>query len=233
MTDYRSTLAGRFERTCNRYHPSRMDPYFDIDNQISSYLDEFVPTIRGSKVLDFGAAERPWATLWTANNLEVTYADICQNSSGTIESIVNGDAVVPFADALFDCVFLMDVLEHIRNDVSCLRELARVTRSQGYLVISVPFMYRFHEVPYDYRRYTPTALREMLGENGYQVRRLEVIGNDFIVTRTILNENRSATQRFSTRAAKKLVITLLDWLKRYGDRSELAAFAFFVVAQKA
>src|SRR2546425_2249701 len=111
-----TTQQREFERTNNSYHPPRTNPYFDIYSQISSYLDEFVPTIRGSKVLDFGAGERPWAALWTTNDLDVTYADIHQNSSGTIDSLVNGDGVLPFADALFDCVFLMDVLEHIRND---------------------------------------------------------------------------------------------------------------------
>jgi SAM-dependent methyltransferase len=45
---------------------------------------------------------------------------------------------LPFADATVDGAVALNVLEHIRDDVSVLRELARVLRSGGRAVVVVP-----------------------------------------------------------------------------------------------
>src|SRR5688572_9215592 len=44
----------------------------------------------------------------------------------------------PFADNQFDCIVAIDVLEHLDNDQSFLRELRRVLRPGGRAVITVP-----------------------------------------------------------------------------------------------
>lgn len=45
---------------------------------------------------------------------------------------------LPFADGSFDVVFSHEVLEHVADDHACVREMARVVRSQGRIVIFVP-----------------------------------------------------------------------------------------------
>ncbi len=45
---------------------------------------------------------------------------------------------LPFADASFDVVFSHEVLEHVADDARCAREMVRVTRPGGRLVIFVP-----------------------------------------------------------------------------------------------
>lgn len=219
------------ERTKSLYYPDRANPYSEVYTEISAYMDQFMPLVQGCKVLDFGAGERPWKPLWDLGKLDVTYADVTQNSTGSIDAIIDGNTTLPFGDRTYDCVFLMDVLEHIRNDIVCLKELARITKPQGYLVLNVPFMYRFHEIPHDYRRYTPTALRALLEDSGYNVLRIQPTGSDFMVCRTMLNESRGSNG-LVTRIIKKIVIGLLDGLKRYSERSELAAFSYFVIAQR-
>lgn len=53
--------------------------------------------------------------------------------------LVQGDLYeLPFPDGFFDKVLLSEVLEHLPDDVSALRELARVLRPGGVLAISVP-----------------------------------------------------------------------------------------------
>ena len=54
-------------------------------------------------------------------------------------SAVEGDGeLLPFADGLFDCVVCTETLEHVPDDRAVLRELVRVLRKGGVLVISVP-----------------------------------------------------------------------------------------------
>ena len=45
---------------------------------------------------------------------------------------------LPFADGLFDCVICTETLEHVPDDRIVARELVRVLRPGGVLVVSVP-----------------------------------------------------------------------------------------------
>ena len=53
--------------------------------------------------------------------------------------VVRGDATcLPFNDATFDCIVTSEVLEHIDDDTSALREIVRVLRPGGTLAATVP-----------------------------------------------------------------------------------------------
>ena len=49
-----------------------------------------------------------------------------------------GGEHLPFADAAFDAVLCLDVLEHVRDEWAVLCEVARVLRPGGALILSVP-----------------------------------------------------------------------------------------------
>ena len=85
-------------------------------------------------------------------------------------------STLPFADGTFDLVTILDVLEHIDDDAGTLRELHRVLRPGGMLLVSVP-AYRFLWGPQDEisnhkRRYLARELRTRLVEAGFRVRKL-------------------------------------------------------------
>jgi SAM-dependent methyltransferase len=92
--------------------------------------------------------------------------------SATID--VQGDAhALPFPDASFDCIVCADVLEHLQNPELALEEMYRVLRSQGVLIISVPFFLNLHEEPYDFGRYSIYGLRSLLQRHGFEEVELE------------------------------------------------------------
>lgn len=47
-------------------------------------------------------------------------------------------AGLPFADCTFDAVCLADVLEHLERPVDALKELRRVTKPKGHIIVSTP-----------------------------------------------------------------------------------------------
>jgi SAM-dependent methyltransferase len=73
---------------------------------------------------------------------------------------------LPFADASFDLVTSFDVLEHIDDDVAALRELARVLRPGGRVVMAVPaFPLLWGDqdlVSHHFRRYRWPQLRDCM-----------------------------------------------------------------------
>ena len=90
---------------------------------------------------------------------------------------VRGDALaLPFADGAFDLVVALDVLEHLDDDRAAARELARVTRPGGALVVFVPALRLLwglqDDVSHHRRRYGKAELRAVLESAALGVERL-------------------------------------------------------------
>ncbi|HEX4364443.1 MAG TPA: methyltransferase domain-containing protein [Solirubrobacteraceae bacterium] len=82
-------------------------------------------------------------------------------------------AALPFDDASFDLLTCFDVLEHTLDDRGTLRELARVCRPGGTLLVTVPayesLWSRHDDANHHRRRYTASRLRTAAAEAGLAV----------------------------------------------------------------
>ena len=83
---------------------------------------------------------------------------------------------MPLADGSVDVVVSTDVVEHLDDDVSALREMRRVLKPGGHAVITVPayqFLWSEHdEALMHKRRYTRTLLKERAKAAGLEVERI-------------------------------------------------------------
>lgn len=82
---------------------------------------------------------------------------------------------LPLLPNSLDMVVVLDVLEHVDNDLAVLEELRRVLRPGGSLVATVPafgFLWSEHdEALHHRRRYTGYELRNKLTRSGFEVER--------------------------------------------------------------
>lgn len=80
----------------------------------------------------------------------------------------------PFSDNTFDFIFAIDTIEHIKNDLQALKELYRILRPKGFLVVTVPaFMclWGYHDEKYKHLlRYTKSGFSKIAGQAGFIVR---------------------------------------------------------------
>jgi SAM-dependent methyltransferase len=73
-------------------------------------------------------------------------ADLTDEAVTSIRGLVTDDVHhfdgrrLPFADAAFDCVVVVDMLEHVPDDALFAAELARVTRPGARLVVNTPHL---------------------------------------------------------------------------------------------
>ncbi len=121
--------------------------------------------------LDLGCGLKPFASSF--NHAHYTGIDIEVSGRSCDMKVPDKyfDGInIPYEDNMFDGVLCTQVLEHVENLDLLLAECNRVIKMGGDFVVSVPFLFREHEQPYDFRRFTSYGLMLALTNNGFQVR---------------------------------------------------------------
>jgi SAM-dependent methyltransferase len=133
-------------------------------------LKKICPNLNGS-VLDFGCGRKPYRDLF--NNVS-EYIGVDYENEGhpheneDIDVFYDGKSL-PFESERFDVVFSSEVFEHVENLDEMIKELHRVLKPGGKLLVTVPFVYMEHEMPYDFRRFSINGLSSFLKNNGFKV----------------------------------------------------------------
>lgn len=127
---------------------------------------------------------------------------------------------LPLRDASFDAALNIVTLEHVKEPGTVLRELARVLKPGGRLLIVVPHEWEVHQAPHDFFRYTCHGLRHLLESAGFVVESLDPVGGYFrLMSRRVLNGLQFFPGPFFVLAALValpvgLVLPLFDGLDR-------------------
>jgi SAM-dependent methyltransferase len=69
-----------------------------------------------------------------------------------------------FGETSFDVIVLSEVLEHVHSPHLAIKNIHKVLRKDGRLILTVPFIFPIHERPHDYFRYTRYGLEFLLRE---------------------------------------------------------------------
>jgi SAM-dependent methyltransferase len=154
-----------------------INPFYLIRRRLFIHIRKLAPRLDG-RLMDFGCGRKPYQNLFNVSeyigvDLEKTGHD---HTHSRVDVFYNGRSL-PFDDNSFDSIFCSEVLEHIFNPDEILKELNRVLKPGGKALITVPFCWNEHEVPYDYARYTSFGIRHLLTKHGLKVMELHKSGN--------------------------------------------------------
>jgi SAM-dependent methyltransferase len=144
--------------------------------------------------------------------------------------IVCGDAhTLPFPNKLFSLIIVKDALEHFWNPWEAMREVRRVLKDAGKLVIWVPFMHPFHGD--DYYRCTPLAIKKLL--EGFSLIRFDAPLWIFSVIGLAVIEMLNRTGlRFLARPVREITWRLDHLVQRQRVSPRSFAGAYLIVALK-
>jgi len=149
---------------------------------------------------------------------------------------------LPLKNGSCDGVILQAVLEHVDDAERVLAEVHRVLKTQGLVVIEVPFLQGYHPAPRDHRRYTEEGLRSSVEQQGFEVMRSGVavgpgsamawVAAEFLA---LLASGRSTSVYRFTRAITRWLAVPIKYSDRWLDGHPMAyvvASGVWVVARR-
>lgn len=178
------------------FHPTLLsilvNPFYFSRKGLVDGVKKYAHYMRGV-MLDFGCGHKPYERYF--NNVE-QYVGLDLAESGhdhhkasrksQIDVFYDGK-VLPFQNDYFDSVFTSQVVEHIFNLDDILQEINRVLKPQGVILLTLPFVWREHEIPYDFARYTSFGIKYLLEKHGFRLIEQTKSSNDVEVIVQIWN----------------------------------------------
>jgi SAM-dependent methyltransferase len=125
---------------------------------------EFARIERGAGVLTIGAGgevNELLADYARRQGFSVTSFDIDEKYG---PDILGDICTHDFGEAGFDVIVLSEVLEHVHSPHLAIENIHRILKTDGRLILTVPFIFPIHERPHDYFRYTRYGLEFLLRE---------------------------------------------------------------------
>jgi SAM-dependent methyltransferase len=149
--------------------PCPGDPLYLVLSDLRIAIGGLVPPER-SRILDYGCGGSPYRSLFVG---DCTYhrADLAGGEDLDFE--YGADGLVSAEAAGYDFVLSTQVLEHVENPSSYLKECYRLLKPGGRLLLTTHGIYEDHACPNDYWRWTTFGLRRMVEEAGFKVGQLK------------------------------------------------------------
>ena len=191
MKKYKSEIMRYFRSIMNSppaFIGLLLNPHFLIRYHLNQGLQKVSNHVQGV-TLDFGCGSKPFVHFFTCINyigvdIEISGHD---HTSSEVDVYYDGK-VLPFSDEFFDSIFSCEVLEHVPNFTEIIPELSRVIKSGGSAVITVPFIWPEHELPYDYYRFTRNGLVYQFEQQNFELIEHHRSGNCILVIGQLITD---------------------------------------------
>lgn len=158
--------------------------FFDLQTaSIWADVSAELPGVRGT-ALDVGCGSQPFRELFNSSvhyvGIDTIHAKAHFGYEMPDTTYYDG-AVWPVGDESVDFVLCTETLEHVEDTAGFLAQAFRCLVPGGRLLVTVPFAARWHFIPYDYWRFTPSSLKPLMVRAGFQNIAIFARGNEMTV----------------------------------------------------
>jgi SAM-dependent methyltransferase len=146
-------------------------------------LSRVLPSSQG-RVLDVGCGAQPYRSLIHPGAVyqAIDYAGAEQHFGYRAPDTTYYEGTRwPVGDASVDLILCTETLEHVPEPLTFLAEAYRCVKPGGQILITVPFAARWHFIPHDFWRLTPSGLERLLSAAGFTRITVHARGNALTV----------------------------------------------------
>ncbi|MGD1874836.1 MAG: methyltransferase domain-containing protein [Mastigocoleus sp.] len=142
---------------------------FKVPVYFQSIEKELSPVFKyvDGKLLNAGCGERDISDFLVKNG--ATEVDNCDIASSIPNAIICDLTEIPKEENTYDSILCNAVLEHVQFPDLVIKELHRILKPGGNLILCVPFLQPYHPCPTDFWRYTKDGLSELARLNNLEV----------------------------------------------------------------
>lgn len=206
------------------------------------FKDDMLDTSRclmSGKILDIGGKKTNKSGGFIPHTKDILSWEYVNIDPKTEPDYLVDAATIPIKDDQVDCVLLCETLEHVTNPIAVLMEAYRLLKTDGVIIITMPFMFPVHAEPSDYQRWTDRKMELELSRAGFSNIRIEPMGGWLALLYDIVrNELRCRIKRGSYGA--KIILKILRMFyhptifldKKIKCSRAVATSGWFVVCSK-
>lgn len=221
------------------FHPDATHHNWLVHRIAVESLSRELPRFAGGVLVDVGCGAKPYSTLTqgiVTRHIGVDHSET-KHGLGNIDVIASCyDTTLP--DASADTVLCTFVLEHLERPQDAVREMHRLLKPGGYLILAAPLFWHLHEEPRDFYRYTKYGLTHLFTTAGFDVVEIKALSGFIVTFAQALCYYVDGRGGRLLRYPVRLLQFLLQWsayrLHRLGkDRAHGFTWAYLVVGKKA
>jgi SAM-dependent methyltransferase len=206
----------------------------------------------GSRLLDAGAGQQRYKDC--CSHLEYVSQDFAQYDGkgdqtgfqmGTFDyknvDIISDITSIPRPNESFDAILCTEVFEHIPNPIAAIKELSRLLKKGGTLILTAPFWSSTHYAPYHfYSGFNRYFYKHFLPENQLEILELtpngdyfEAVAQEMVqILRVYRITKGKKMSKFKKAKYIYMTYALSKLSKKIKGTEEMLCFGYFVLAKK-
>lgn len=212
--------------------------------KISDYFLKKNKHLITGTVVDLGCGDAPFKSFFLqfANRyIGVDWAESLHHIKADVISDLNKS--ISLENEIADTVISLSVIEHLAEPQIFLEEAHRILKTGGNLILQAPWQWHIHEEPFDYFRYSPYGLKNMLKKAGFKDIEIEPqagvfttlsVKLNYFLVRSIYKRNMFIKYSFALLFLPIWTLTqiLAIFLDKLDDNWESDTIGFMVTAKK-
>lgn len=136
-------------KASHKYMKKYVEKYFDLENK-HTVCDVGSFDVNGSYKNIF---PKSWK-----------YTGVDLSKGKNVDLVMKSNYKIPSEDECFDYVISGQTLEHCKNPFRLVKEMARILRADGIIIIVAPYKIHVHNYPIDCFRFLPEGIKSIMEE---------------------------------------------------------------------
>ena len=143
----------------------RADYAFVTNHLVETAIRRFARELHG-RIIDVGCGSQPYRAYFGHATAYIG-CDVTAERS-PVDFVCPADRIPVEAES-FDSVLCTEVLEHVPDPLSVMREFHRILVQGGRVIITVPMFWPAHEQPWDFRRFPGHGLLHLANASRFRI----------------------------------------------------------------